>query len=159
MLVSAATAVFAQNRSAGVGIFKLMDESEESERWKMCWERLWLWVMLVIGGKHIEMQRARISKWMWKRTPLPGACLITYYIFVVGTKKAAVQTQNCPHSPVLWNWERSQLLIAYRCIVNLSSVLKLQCSWYLLLVCYDLIALSDLSAVCLQHSPVCLGAN
>lgn len=94
-----------------------------------------------------------------KEKILPGACLITYCIFVVGTKKAAVQTQNCPHNPMLWNWERSQLLIAYHCVVNLSSVLKLQCTWYLLLVCYDLIALSDLSAVWLQHSPVCLGAN
>lgn len=32
---------------------------------------------------------------------LPGACLITYGIFVVGTKKAAVQTQNGPHNPML----------------------------------------------------------
>lgn len=28
---------------------------------------------------------------------LPGACLITYCVFVVG--KAAVQTQICPHNP------------------------------------------------------------
>lgn len=29
----------------------------------------------------------------------PGACLITYCIFVVGTKKDAVQTENRPHNP------------------------------------------------------------
>lgn len=60
--------------------------------------------------------------------------------------------------PNALEWEKSQMLKAYLCSVNLSSVLKLQCS-YLLFVCYNLTALSDLSAVCLQHSPVCLGAN
>lgn len=92
-----------------------------------------------------------------KRKRLSGACLIC--IFVGKTKKVAVQTQNGPHNPMLRQWESSQVLAADCWTVNLSRVLKLQCSWYLLLACYNLIALSDLSAVWLQHSPVCLGAN
>lgn len=72
----------------GDHIFKLMDESKESVRWKMRGERLWLWVMLVIGGKHIGMQWACISKWIWNKS-IPDACLITYCIFVIGKSCSA----------------------------------------------------------------------
>lgn len=91
-----------------------------------------------------------------KEKTFPGVGLITCCIFVVRTKKVAVQTQNCP--PIQCSGI-VQLLAASRCIVSSSSVLKLHCSRYRLLGCYDLIASSDLSAVWLQHSPVCLGAN
>lgn len=59
----------------------------------------------------------------------PGARLITYCIFVAEAEESCnANTKNFPHNPMLWNRERCQLLIAGCCIVNLSSVLKLQCS-------------------------------
>lgn len=60
-----------------------------------------------------------------EKKALPGACLITYCIFVVGTKKKL----QCKHKIVptmqCFGTEKGA---GCRQLVNLSSVLKLQCS-------------------------------